>query len=220
MTWAFLLVGLLAALEYWRRVTDAPGPARSAVKTVSTAALALAALFLGAPWLIALAFALASLGDLALSRKGAQALQAGLGAFALAHIAFYVAFRQLPGAVAGFDLDAARWAGVVTLILLALSTVLWLLPFTGGMKRAVAAYVAIITVMGFAALHLTGGFVWVIPGVALFLASDLILAVQIFRMAEGTGRHRLASRLVWPLYWGGQAIILFGVVNGLDLWSR
>jgi len=219
LTWALLLIGLLAALDYWRRVTDAPGLARSAVKTVSTAALALAALSLSAPWLIALAFALASLGDLALSRKGAQALQAGLGAFALAHIAFYVAFRQLPGALPGFDLDAARWAGVVALILLALSTALWLLPFTGGMKRAVAAYVAIITVMGFAALHLTGGFVWVIPGVALFLASDLILAVQIFRMAEGTDRHRLASRLVWPPYWGGQVVIFLGIVNGLGLWS-
>ena len=54
------------------------------------------------------------------------------------------------------------------------------------------------------------GIGWVKPGIALFLASDLILALRLFRLKDETTRLR-ASRALWPAYWGGQALILWGV---------
>ncbi|MGR3710761.1 MAG: lysoplasmalogenase family protein, partial [Alterinioella nitratireducens] len=54
-------------------------------------------------------------------------------------------------------------------------------------------------------------------GAAMFLASDVILSVQIFRLAPGTPAHRNAGRAVWPLYWGGQALIAYGVIGGLAI---
>jgi hypothetical protein len=50
-------------------------------------------------------------------------------------------------------------------------------------------------------------------GAALFLVSDLILALRMFRL-QAPGAQLLASRVLWPLYWGGQALILWGAVAG------
>jgi hypothetical protein len=48
-------------------------------------------------------------------------------------------------------------------------------------------------------------------GAGLFVASDLVLSVELFRMKEDSPATRVASHLVWPLYWVGQGLILIGI---------
>lgn len=149
---------------------------------------------LGAP-VLALGLALSALGDFALSRDTERAFLSGLISFAAAHIAYIALFWS--GGVPG---------GAVVLVALALSTELWLTPHTGALRWPVRAYVAIICTMGAVALGQPAA--W--PGAVLFIASDLVLAVQLFRMRPGTARHRLAGRVLWGLYIAAQALIFAG----------
>lgn len=204
-------IGALVALVYQAWVNAPASALRSGLKTAPVALFALAAGLAGAPWLLPLGLALGAAGDLALSRRGEAAFLTGLGSFALAHLAYAVMFAGMEGRLALFDLTAPRWVAFALLVIMAQSTMVWLLPFVGGMKRPVAVYVALITAMGLAALHLPGVHNLAILGAGLFVASDLVLAVERFRMAEGSRAARWASHAVWPLYWVGQGMILAGI---------
>lgn len=204
--------GALIALIYQARVNDDVSALRSALKTAPVALFSLAALLSGAPWLLVLGLALGAVGDFALSRKGEAAFMAGLGSFALAHLAYAAVFVGVDGRLAPFDLTALRWLGVAVLVIMAQSTLIWLLPHTGALKRPVGVYVAIISAMGLAALHLPGSHGLAMLGAGLFVASDLVLSVELFRMKDGGPSARVASHVVWPLYWIGQGLILAGIV--------
>ena len=214
MTWGFAGLGLIAALGYQAMLGRPVGVLRSTVKTGATLTLALASLAAGAPILLAIALALGALGDFYLSRAGQGAFLKGVAAFALAHAVYIALFVELPGGAGLFALSIPGWAGVVSLLALAASTPVWLLPHAGPLKGPVAGYVAIITAMGIAALHLAGDFSLAAIGAGLFLGSDLILSVQMFRLRADSLAYRVARQLVWPLYWGGQALIAYGVAWG------
>ena len=217
MIWALAAVGLAAALAYQGLLGAPKSGSRSAIKTGATAALALASLVAGGPWLLVLALALGALGDFFLSRPGQGAFLKGLVAFALSHLAYIALFTGLPGWGDTSDPGWAVYAGLIGLALLAPSTARWLLPYTGRLRGPVIAYVLVITAMGAAALLLAPAFRLALLGAAMFLASDVILSVQIFRLAPGTPAHRNAGQAVWPLYWGGQALIAYGVIGRLAI---
>lgn len=74
-------------------------------------------------------------------------------------------------------------------------------------------YVGLIALMGVAAILLPtapgqGVLRW---GAALFILSDLMLAVQMFVTSDQRMRRALA-RALWPAYWGGQALIAWGAL--------
>lgn len=197
--------GLAVALMYLP-ITEAPSSVlRSAVKTVPVALFALAAWLAAAPLLLVLGLGLSALGDLALSRRGEAAFLAGLGAFALAHVAYVALFLGLSG--------QPLWAGALAAPLLALglvaltaSTELWLTPHVGHLKGPVRLYVLVITAMGLAALSLPPGAV--LLGAALFVGSDVILGYRLFRMAEDHPLLGPVGWAIWSLYIAGQALIL------------
>jgi uncharacterized membrane protein YhhN len=168
--------------------------AGAVVKTLPVALLALAGWLGGAPALIWGGLAFGALGDFLLAREGEPAFLAGMGAFAAGHLAYALAFG--PGLPA--PLAAAPF------VALALSTEVWLAPHTGALKWPVRGYALIICVM--AAMATLRPTPLLVSGAALFVASDLMLAVQMFR-ARGT-LARVLPWLVWPCYWLGQALIL------------
>ncbi|MGC9370237.1 MAG: lysoplasmalogenase family protein [Paracoccaceae bacterium] len=194
-------VALAAAVLYLPLSHRGPGALRSAVKTAPVALFAALAWGAGAPGLLAGALALSALGDLALSRAGERAFLAGLGAFALGHLCYLGLFA---GAVGGVPLWPA-----LALVGLAGSTELWLAPHTGALRQPVRIYVILICAMGIAAAGLPGAARLATLGAALFLASDVILALQLFRMAPDTTAARAAGWALWALYICGQALILF-----------
>ncbi|MFC2968959.1 lysoplasmalogenase family protein [Acidimangrovimonas pyrenivorans] len=198
------LPGALSALVYWISYCwQEVSATKSATKTLSTLALAAAAATLGAPPAITAGLALGALGDLALSRKGDRAFLAGMGAFAAGHLAYAAAFLS---AATGLP---PLWPALAVLAL-GLSTEVWLAPRTGALRWPVRGYVVVICAMALAALALPVAAWPVLLGAILFLASDLLLAIEIFLRPDRPSR--LLSRAVWAAYWSGQALIGLGGV--------
>ena len=195
-----LILGAAAALAYWRIAgRDDPSWTRSGVKTASTAALALAGGLAGAPTAITAGLAAGSLGDLALSRPGQRAFLAGMGAFAVGHLLYLWHF------VALWSVSPPPWPALGAMIVLALSTEIWLAPRTGDLRWPVRAYVVIIAAMAIAAMGLPASQRLTQLGAALFVLSDLLLALHLF-----VAPRRWLALALWPAYWLGQALILIG----------
>ena len=209
MIWAagLVLSGAGFAAVYGLRfcVARRSSAARSLVKTLAVGLLALAAPHLGAAATIALGLGLGAAGDFFLSRRGEASFLAGMAAFVAGHIAYAVAFRHagagLPGAIP-----------LVALFALAASTEVWLAPHTGRLLWPVRGYVLVILAMAAAALGLPPGYGTVKLGAALFVLSDLVLAIDLFRFGpERPDPWR--ARLLWAAYWLGQLLILLGMAG-------
>lgn len=200
--WQHLAMALAAvfAVAYLPFAERPTGLLRSLIKTVPLSLMAWIVWQLEGASALSLGLAASALGDLALSRHGRRAFLAGLGAFALAHLCYLALFV---GLVQGLD-----WRVAAGLVLLALSTELWLIPRTGDLRWPVRVYVILITLMALAASALPAAFEMAKWGAWLFLLSDLILAVQLFRMREGTRAARMAGWALWGFYACGQAMIL------------
>jgi uncharacterized membrane protein YhhN len=206
---ALWALAALAALWFWAaHAGRSESATASIVKTTSTAALALAGWAMGAPGGIVAGLALGAAGDFALSRPGTRWFLAGMAAFAAGHLAYVAAFLTAFGPLS--PPGPVGWAMLAGIAALVLSTEVWLAPHTGALRWPVRGYAGVIGTMAAAAVLLPPGMGWVQTGVALFLASDLILALRMFRLKGETNRLR-ASRTLWPAYWGGQALILWGV---------
>lgn len=204
-----LMLAAGAVLAYLPMTDKPPSALRSIVKTVPLAACAILAAGMGAPGLLVAGFALSALGDLALSRTGDRAFLLGLCAFAAAHVCYVVLF-------AGLVEVWLIWP-VILLGLLALSTEWWLAPHTGELRWPVRIYVGLICAMGVAGFALPDGLRLASLGAALFMVSDIILAVQLFRLPQRGVRARWAGYVLWMLYAGGQGAILLAFLQGVAL---
>lgn len=199
----------LCALAYLPLTDKGQGAWRSVIKTVPLTLFALAAWLAGAPWLLVAGLALSALGDLALSREGEGAFLTGLCAFALAHVCYVALFVG--------NLQGWSWGALIALALLAISTEVWLSPHTGALRWPVRGYVGIICAMGVTAAGLPAGLQLAVLGAVLFMASDIILSVQLFRMTPGTAAARMAGYALWALYIAGQGAILLAFLRGAGL---
>ncbi|MEZ5997229.1 MAG: lysoplasmalogenase [Hyphomonas sp.] len=182
------------------------------VKTGSTALLAVFAWLAGGPWLVVAGLALSSVGDFFLALDGRDAdkwLKPGMGAFFLAHVAYVVLFWGLPVSGESWLVIAAQ----AVLALAGVTYVRWLSPSLGDMRIPVFAYTGIILLMGMLALRLDPQFLLVTVGAMMFVASDMILALQLFTRPAGAAPKTVPSLLVWGLYFGGQALIAWGAVH-------
>lgn len=206
-----LVLAALFALWFWIRfagLTDGNRGA-SATKTLSTALLALAAGLAGGPvWLVAgLAFGAA--GDFFLSRPSQTAFLAGMGAFALGHFAYAWGLWHLGPGLSGAGL--VFWVVLMIKLPILALALFWIAPKAGELAQPVRAYSVIIALMALSAALLPGTDANRITqyGVALFVASDLVLAFGLFVFTDARHKWR-ASKTLWPLYWGGQALIFWG----------
>jgi len=199
-----VFAALLAALAYLPFTHRDKTLWHSVLKTMPVAVFAGSAAVQGAPGLLVAGLALSALGDWALSRPFERAFMAGLVSFALAHLCYFGLFIGL--------VETWRILPVILLIGFALSSELWLAPFTGDMRWPVRVYVGLICAMVMAALSLPDLFRLASVGALLFMASDLILALQMFRMLPDTKRARWAGYTLWTLYILGQMTILFAFV--------
>lgn len=205
---ALLAFAAILAIVYWLFFMRAPqGIARSLMKTVPVALLAIAALAGSQPGLLALALTLSAIGDAFLSRQGDRAFMGGLGSFLLAHLAFTALF--LPAAMAngstgGNTMQAALIVGVLVLAVLFR---LW--PHLGALRLPVIVYALAIGSMAVAAAAGQENRM-VLAGVALFVVSDIVLALEKF-VPDAGGKYRfLMPSAVWLCYFCGQALILAG----------
>lgn len=202
MIWIAAGAGLAliyGAVFCWRDVSWL----RTGVKTGAVALPAVGLMQAGLPGVALAGLWACALGDYLLSRPGEGALKAGIGAFALGHILYVVAFLTVftPGVP-----DGLFWIVVGVLVALGASTELWLSPHTGELRPVVRVYVGLILSMGLAAAVPGVARAYLLAGAGCFIASDLILSTQIFIRPGGRG----PAYAIWALYWGAQALIMAG----------
>jgi uncharacterized membrane protein YhhN len=213
MTELLGIVSLVAALAYGLWLTHQP-PSwyRTAVKTAAVAALAGVAFFAGAPLLLVLALGFSALGDAFLAGDAKTWLKPGMAAFFVAHILYVPLFLGIGSGLAEFSY--LGWRLVAALAVLAVAGLLlrWLWASLGAMRWMVAVYVLAIVAMVATSFTLPAGFWLCMAGAVAFMASDSILAVQLFKDPTVFGRPRLAGLAIWFLYWGGQTAIAWPFV--------
>ena len=212
LTQVFLGVGAICALVYGIAFLQAaPSFLRTVSKAGLGASLALAARFADAPNLLALGFALCAVGDACLARDPKRWLQPGIVVFLIAHLVLTALFFEI-GDAHRLLTDPWRMAGVAVAVLWMGALLAWLWPRMGSMRPAGVAYAATLLATVVAGLTLAPNYAWVTGGTVLFLSSDSILAVRLFRH-EGTP-HRLWDSLLWWLYAGALGLIGWGFLHG------
>lgn len=200
-----LVVGLLAAVIYAVAFCHRPPSVwKTVIKTIPMPAFATAVAVSFGSGAVVVALLLSALGDLALSRDGEKAFLVGLVSFAAAHVAYVVYFWSIGAGPLAMPVLLAA------LVVFALSTERWLSPFTGELRWPVRAYVVIICAMGATAFGLLDRPL-AVAGAVAFMASDTLLAIQLFRMKPDAALQRMVSIALWALYAGGQFLIVAGV---------
>jgi uncharacterized membrane protein YhhN len=155
----------------------------------------------------AIGLVLCAIGDGFLAGDPKRWLLPGLVAFLLGHVAYVAMFLMpvpdpwgeptlgLPGwIVAGFVVAAAVWM------------VRWLWPSLGDMRWPVVAYAVVITAMVVASLTVSRQGAHLALAALLFMASDAILAAEMFKGVKIFGSPRLTAWLIWFLYFGSQLL--------------
>jgi len=207
-----LPVSLAAALAYGIGLRRAePSILRVAVKTVPVAALAAIAAVSGAPVTLAIALTLCALGDalLALDKRG---FLPGLAAFLLGHLAYIALFA---GVGRGFGVFAEQPLLIVAAVGIAVFALVmfgWLRSSLGALKLPVLLYVVAIAAMAVAVLTLPPAGWLAILGAYLFVASDAVLATELFKLDDNGRAVALTSAFVWAAYYLGQLAILAAFV--------
>ena len=203
LLWFAAVLALVYLVFYCYRPASWP---KTVIKTLSVLLLAVIAWQAGASgWLIA-ALTLCALGDFLLSREDEQSFLAGVGAFALGHVAYIILFSGTPAARIDRLLTVPQIFITGALAVLAVGMARILLPRAGDLAGPVLAYIPIICGMGIAALTLplNGQWARVLPGALLFILSDFALAMEMFVLPKVAQVRRFTPFIVWFTYWGAQ----------------
>lgn len=212
VTMLVLLLWLSAAalaVLYLLRVEAPASQARTLLKAGSVAALALIAVVEGGYVALILALLACALGDALLARETPDGLMAGMGAFALGHVLYVVAFANQGGGIAA---EPVRILFQLAIVGGAVFVGRWLWPALGDMRWPVTAYMVLITFMTFLALGLPASLWPATFGALLFFLSDALLSGLLFKLAPDDPARRWSARAVWILYWLGQATITAGLL--------
>ena len=180
--------------------TKPPSLTKSVVKTASVLLLAALSWRAAGPAALTAALAFGALGDLFLSRAGARAFLWGLVSFAVAHLLY--AWLMVSVGQGGTWLASMGVFGCGALM----ARILW--SRTAELRWPVMGYIAIIVVMGIAAVG-TMRPVIIIAALA-FIASDTLIAVEKFLLAPQSRALKVTPFAVWALYWTAQALFLYG----------
>lgn len=209
-----LLTGLsvLAALAYGLGLAGRPASlVRTTVKAAAVGAIAIIAFLSGTPWLLAAGLLLCAAGDAFLAGDPKRWLPAGLGVFLLGHILYIFLFQEMRDPA--LEMTAPQIAGAAAVGVAALAMLAWLWTALGPMRAAVTLYVIAIAVMVGSSFLLPLAYWPAMAGAAAFMASDAILAGDLFRDARLFGSPRLTGWMVWFLYYGGQAAIAWAFLR-------
>ncbi|HYE47376.1 MAG TPA: lysoplasmalogenase [Caulobacter sp.] len=219
---ALALLSPLGALVYGLVFSHRhPSAPRTSVKVAAVGILALLAAFAtltagdaSLPWaVLALGYALCAIGDAFLAGDPKRWLTPGLVAFLVGHIGFIVLFATAgeaqafgPGVYLAMAAVALTGAGMLA----------WLWPDLDSMRWPVAAYVVVIvTMVGVSLPHWGHNIAWPI-GALMFMASDAILAGELFKGTRLFRSPRLTAWAIWFLYYGAQLAFLAGTIGYAD----
>lgn len=208
--WLPLAGAALLAIVYGFTLSRSPpSPAKLLLKISGMVILTGVAAWAGAPLLLVAGLAACTLGDAFLAGRPERWLIPGMAAFFVGHV-FYVALFWATGQVSG---DLLNTLGRAVLVFAGAGYIFWLSPSLGPMRLPVLAYGAVILVMGAAAIALPPGYGLVLIGALMFIASDAILANELFRRPPGEAPRWVPSVSLWNLYFFGQMLICLGMIG-------
>jgi len=190
-----------------------PSPLRTVVKTLAVGLLVVPALIWEAPWLLILGLALCAVGDAFLAGNPKRWLIFGMLAFLAGHVSYIFLFAQLRDPAV--EPSALQIAGLAAVAAAGLAMLAFLWKALGPMRPAVTIYVIAISVMAGFSLLLDPYVYWpVMIGSLAFMASDAILAINLFREEQLFGSPRATQWSVWFLYYAAQIGIAWPFVFG------
>ncbi len=211
--WALTVLGAGAAIGYGLCfVGRAPSLIGAAVKTAFAAALALAFAGVGADPLLVGALAASALGDLLLAFDKKPLVPLGILAFLVAQLAYAALFLAFALQSPDDPPDWPRYLAMALVVLTTLGFLIWMAPKLGWMALGVFPYSLAITAMACLAFWLPWAGWPAMLGAASFLVSDLVLAVELFRLSPDAPARRATGPLVWWSYAAAQALIVTGAV--------
>lgn len=210
-----------------------PSLTRAFIKTCAVGFLSYAALIAfeeyvtPEPYLVVYALIASAIGDWFMSWQKRIWILFGITAFFVAHAAYLIYFWQLHGDSLG-AISLASSLGVITLSLFTAITFVWLAFIWGRispMQIPVTLYSFMIAACGALVMLLPDIYIYTKIGMLLFIVSDMLLSLTTFSRAEDYARnnhledwkpqhHPFQDRLVWFLYYTGQALIVFGLLFG------
>lgn len=211
--WALAGAGAAAAIAYGALYLNRPASIlRAILKTLFLALLASAFAVAGAHPLFVVALAAAAAGDFFLAFDQKWTLPLGIASFLIAQLAYLLIFIALwIGAPDGAPLWP-RYLAMALIALLTLGFLIWMAPKLGWMALGVVPYSLAITAMACAATWLPWAAWPAILGALFFLASDLVLSVELFRLPADAPARRITAPVVWWTYAAAQMLIPFGIV--------
>lgn len=195
------------AIGFLRR---APSVTRTAIKALAVAFLAIVVLIEDGPWLLAAGLLFCALGDALLARAGPGDLERGIAAFFAGHLFYIVLFLFAGG---GFGLSGVAIVAQIAIVAAAVLVARRLYPSLGAMRVPVLAYVGVIVVMTLLAIGLPPVLWLASLGAVLFLASDAILAFELFAWPKDAPQRRWSDRAVWGLYYAAQVLIVLSFLD-------
>ncbi|HWU13406.1 MAG TPA: lysoplasmalogenase [Caulobacter sp.] len=204
--WA--VAGLCAALYGLVLVQRPPSLLRTSIKTLAVGALSVLAYLEGDGPGLAIALALCALGDAFLAGDPKRWLPFGLAAFLAGHLVYVLVFWRERGPA-----GTPFWTVAPLVVLVAAILVAKLWRSLGALKPAVVLYVLAIVAMVSTSLLLPRLRWPATVGALAFMVSDAILSFDLFKGARLAGSPRLTAWAVWFLYFGGQAMIAWGMLR-------
>lgn len=190
-----------------------PSLARIVVKTLPVACLAAIATLSGGPATLTAALCFCALGDAFLALPSNRGFLPGLGTFLLGHLAYIALFLSAGGGMPALSEQTLIWIPIAILVGFATIMFAWLRSDLGPMTIPVIAYIAAIVAMGATALTLPAGLGLAMAGALLFIASDAVLATELFKMPSDSPRLAFSSAFVWIAYYAAQVSILIAFLT-------
>ncbi|WGM37303.1 lysoplasmalogenase [Caulobacter sp. NIBR1757] len=227
-----LIISLAAGLIYGLGFAGKPPSAlRTIVKMMAVGALALFGLWMwlgdatvqqqadsqafaeflhSSRWIggaAAIGLTLCAIGDGFLAGDPKRWLLPGLVAFLLGHVAYVAMFLMpVPDPWGEPTLGLAGWIVAGVVVAATVWMLRWLWPSLGDMRWPVVAYAVVITAMVVASLTVSRQGVPLALAALMFMASDAILAAEMFKGVKLFGSPRLTAWLIWFLYFGSQLL--------------
>lgn len=205
----FWWLALVAGAAYAVSLRGAPYPDQAVAKVLMCGLLLFAAMYHRVrwerPWLVA-ALVLSGAGDVFLALPElAMGFMLGLGAFLLAHLAYFVLFWRLRRRWQ--DVPAWHRVALVLVWLTALGAYVLYWPGMGELKVPVACYVTVLAMMASSALLADLPGEWAAVGALLFTVSDALIGATRF-----VGTMPAQEYAIWVLYGLAQLLLTAGLL--------
>jgi uncharacterized membrane protein YhhN len=151
--------------------------------------------------LSALGFSL--IGDMVLTLTSKEALHAGILSFMAAHCTYICLFLK------NIQFQKKRFFSFLPILALVIISLYYLWPYFGEMKKPVAVYICLLTLMVFFSFQVKQSSFLIGSGATLFLLSDFILALDLFVSPN----NKPTEVLIMFLYYAAQFLLVIGITQ-------